>query len=85
MERRRQDRRPVDAEVRLFPKGRPELEFPGQLLDYSDRGFRAVHGQMLLSTGQDVQFRHFRAEGTARVVWNRICAGQVESGFLIVE
>ena len=31
-----------------------------------------------------MHFQHFVASGTARVMWNRIQQGRVESGFLVI-
>ncbi len=71
--------------MRLFFDDPWPLELAGWLLDYSWSGFRAAHNAVALETGQEVRFRHDQAEGTARVVWNRVLAGHVESGFLILE
>lgn len=54
-------------------------------MDVSDRGFRMAHDCVSLAAGQIVEFAHLEAAGHARVVWNRVIAGRVESGFLVVE
>ncbi len=59
--------------------------FLGSLVDYSRRGFRAVHPQTSLSAGQSVRFLHSFGEGRALVMWNRILERHVESGFLILD
>lgn len=56
----------------------------GNLLDISSSGFRAAHDCAQLFTGSTVHFEHPGGSGTARVVWNRISDGTVESGFLIL-
>jgi len=84
VEQRREPRQAVDGEVR-FLLGEGAKEVRGKLLDRSASGFRAEHNCPELTCGQLVQFR-FQAssKGVARVVWTRICAGRVETGFLII-
>ena len=55
----------------------------GKLMDVSDSGFRMAHECSALTAGQFVEFAHFEAKGRARVVWTRIVAGNVESGFVV--
>ncbi|MBI3697222.1 MAG: hypothetical protein HY238_20600 [Acidobacteria bacterium] len=71
--------------MRLFLQDPEPVEIEGRLLDYSNGGFRVAHRHSVLRAGQEVRFRHLRAEGKARVVWNRILAQRVESGFLILK
>ena len=84
-EKRREERFLTGGEVRLFLEDPAPMEIKGRLLDYSNGGFRAAHGHRVLQAGQEVRFRHFRAQGKARVVWNRILPKRMESGFLILE
>ena len=84
-EKRREERFPAEVEVRLFLEDPGPVEIEGLLLDYSNGGFRAAHQHRVLRTGQEVQFRHFQAEGKARVAWNRILPERIESGFFILE
>ena len=60
-------------------------EVHGQLVDVSESGFRMAHADASLEPGQVLSFSHREASGQARVIWNRILSGRVESGFLIVE
>jgi len=83
-DRRRQARRPLEGEVRLWIDDPAPVEFTGRLVDYSANGFRARHRRAALHSGQEVRFSHSEAEGRARVVWNRILQPHVESGFLIL-
>jgi hypothetical protein len=55
----------------------------GWLLDVSLGGFRAAH-HSILETGREVFFEFAARTGKARVVWNRVVDGQVESGFFII-
>lgn len=85
LEKRREPRQPAQGSVsfRLVeaPAGRP---IEGRLIDVSRHGFRAAHGESGLVSGQEVYFQHAAAGGRARVAWNRIVAGAVESGFFIL-
>jgi hypothetical protein len=84
-EQRKEDREPANGEV-WFALEIPDcLEFRGRLIDLSKSGFRASHPHAALSTGQKVRFRHSFGEGCALVMWNRILACHVESGFLILD
>jgi len=78
------------AELRRQAKGSVTVhtvraEIQGQLVDISDSGFRMAHGDSSLEPGQVLEFAHREAAGKARVIWNRIMSGRVETGFLIVE
>jgi hypothetical protein len=37
-----------------------------------------------LTAGKHLRFRHSGRQGIARVIWNRILEGGVESGFLVL-
>lgn len=81
-EQRREPRRAVKGNVRVSGV-RGEIE--GQLVDVSASGFRMAHAESSFEPGQVVEFGHAEAAGKARVIWNRISAGRVETGFFIVE
>jgi hypothetical protein len=83
-EQRREDRAPAKGKVQFGPAGSSSLEIQGHLVDSSKSGFRASHSHPELSAGQRIHFRHSRAEGDAIVMWTRILASHVETGFLIV-
>lgn len=83
-ERRKDQRFPASGELWLILDGPGALEIEGRLIDLSRGGFRAAHGYAGMAAGREVRFRHAGGEGKARVVWNRILAGSVESGFLIL-
>jgi hypothetical protein len=83
-ERRNEPRYAATGAVEFtVENGRPVV-FVGELMDRSQSGFRVRHTNQGLSTGQQVRFVAPSLKGTARVMWSRILAGQVESGFLIV-
>ena len=83
-DRRSEERFKADGDVSLALEEPVHQEFTGTLADYSKSGFRVVHQCPDLHSGQVVHFRHIVASGTARVMWNRIIEGKVESGFLVV-
>jgi hypothetical protein len=85
VEQRREERQPGNGEIWFVLEGPGSLEFKGRLIDSSMSGFRATHSHAALSSGQPVSFRHSRGSGRARVMWTRILAPDVESGFLIVD
>ena len=83
-EQRREARRVATGKVRVSFTD-PELsEIDGKLMDVSASGFRMAHHFAELQSGQIVEFSHVEASGRARVMWNRILAGGVETGFLVV-
>lgn len=83
-EKRAEHRFPAEGEVSIAFDDPLHQAFTGRLIDYSQSGFRVVHSCPGLATGQAVQFSHALAWGDARVVWNRILDGKVETGFIVV-
>lgn len=84
-EKRREPRRAASGMVRVRLSEPAAAEIEGRLIDVSPSGFRMTHRFPSLATGQMVEFSHVEATGRARVIWNRILAEQVETGFLVVE
>lgn len=83
-EKRVEARRPATGNVRVRFDNPEPREIAGKLLDVSLSGFRMVHDCASLHSGQVVEFAHLEATGRARVMWNRILAGGVETGFLLM-
>ena len=84
--RRSEERFDAEGEGELllsFDDSGPQ-EVRAILTDYSKSGFRAKHNYSNLETGQVVRFRRLVAWGEAKVVWNRISGGKVETGFLVL-
>ena len=81
-ELRKEPRRQAKGSVTVHTE---RAEIQGQLVDVSESGFRMAHGDASLEPGQILRFAHREAAGQARVIWNRIMSGRVETGFLIVE
>jgi hypothetical protein len=83
-EKRREHRRKASGTVRVRFTDARAREFEGRLIDISLSGFRMAHEVTSLTAGQVVEFSHPEASGQARVMWNRIIEGDVETGFLVV-
>ena len=83
-EKRREPRRKANGAVRIRLEGPTTAEIEGRLVDLSPSGFRMRHGYVALASGQTVEFSHVEAAGRARVMWNRVVGGHVETGFLVV-
>jgi hypothetical protein len=83
-ERRNAVRHKATGSVSLQVPEETEGHFEGQLLDISSTGFRAVHANNHLRSGQECDFTLPGTRGKARVVWNRITPTHVETGFLIL-
>lgn len=82
-ERRSEPRQTVTGEVLFFIES-DACRVEGTLLDVSDSGFRAVHDHVTLSRGTIVRFEHRFTIGRAKVVWNRVLDGEVQSGFSVL-
>jgi len=84
VDRRREPRRPASGPVQLRLEDEAGREMHAELVDVSHPGFRTSHRNGVLPLGAMVVFRHPEAAGRARVVWNWMHDGYVESGFVIV-
>jgi hypothetical protein len=83
-ERSKESREAADAELTLVVDDPFPAEVRGRLTDVSRSGFRACHSYPRLEPGQQVRFRYPASQGQARVMWNRILNGRVETGFLVL-
>ncbi len=84
-DKRREQRRLASGRVRVNFTDPEPREIAGKLMDVSPGGFRMEHDCASLRSGQIVKFEHAEAKGQAQVVWNRILAGGVETGFRVVD
>lgn len=82
--RRFEKRLEAEGEVLLSFDDPLHREVRAVLTDDSKSGFRAKHDYTNLETGQVIRFERPVASGRAKVVWNRISGGQVETGFLVL-
>lgn len=85
VDQRQEARRPGKGNVVVRWRSPGGQKIEGKLIDVSDSGFRMSHACSSLTAGLFVEFAHFEAKGRARVVWTRIVADSVESGFVIVK
>jgi hypothetical protein len=83
-ERRREPREEASGTAVLFVEGASTWSIEGTLLDVSDSGFRLEHSHGGLTTGTEVRFTYPGRQGRAKVCWNRIANGRVESGFFVI-
>jgi hypothetical protein len=83
-DRRKEVREAHDAELTLAIDDPFPAEVRGRLVDISRSGFRARHSYLRFEPGQQVRFRYPASQGQARVMWNRILNGRVETGFLVL-
>jgi hypothetical protein len=83
-ERRTEERRAASGEVTLWLNGAALTTVSGCLMDIAQSGFRAQHHSPTLLPGHIVEFQLAGVNGRAQVVWTRILAEHVESGFLIL-
>ena len=84
LEKRREPRQAARGTVILRLPGPHPVEIRGQLVDVSSSGFRAAYDSTPFEAGQVIEFEHSRLRGSARVIWNRIGGGQIQTGFLIL-
>jgi hypothetical protein len=83
-ELRREQRRKAEGAVRVSFANPQHIQIDGRLVDVSAGGFRMSHACTGLPAGQIVEFSHGEAAGKAQVVWNRVSAKHVETGFRVV-
>jgi hypothetical protein len=83
-ERRVEARRDANGDITLWLNGSALNAVSGRLMDIAQSGFRAQHNSPTLLPGHIVDFQLAGVNGRAQVVWTRILAEHVESGFLIL-
>jgi hypothetical protein len=84
-EKRRETRYPGRGSVLVRSESPGSRDIRGKLVDVSANGFRMAHDCTALTAGQYVEFSHVESKGRARVVWTRIVAEAVESGFVVAD
>ena len=83
-ERRSEPREEARGLVRLFTVDHERLAFEGEMLDSSPSGFRLMHANQRVSSGDEYRFESPFNAGLARVMWNRILDNAVETGFFVI-
>ncbi|MSV35851.1 MAG: hypothetical protein EXQ47_09670 [Bryobacterales bacterium] len=84
-DQRQEPRRPGKGNVVVRWSNPRAQQVEGRLMDVSDNSFRMSHECSSLTAGQFVEFAHFESKGRAQVVWTRINARAVESGFVVAK
>ena len=82
--RRSEERATHGGDILLSSEDPLHRDIHAHLIDISKNGFRAAYEFPALSPGQLVAYRHAGARGKARVMWTRIIAATIESGFLTI-
>jgi hypothetical protein len=83
-ERRRDERTPHSGEVRISFDDPHPVTIQAELIEISDRGFRASHDSRALAPGLQVEYARCGSIGRARVIWTHVLDGRCVSGFLIL-
>ncbi len=84
IERRREVRIPTTGRVEIVIDNGVHDTIEAELIDISASGFRAGHHHTRLELGDRVSFTHAKAQGEAKVMWNRVAGGSVQTGFLVL-
>lgn len=83
-DRREQPRSPASGPVELtFENPLPAI-VSAELIEISQRGFRAAHYSVALVPGLEVQYSIGGACGRARVIWTHVHGPERLSGFLVL-
>jgi hypothetical protein len=84
-ERRAEDRSPESGVLRISFQDPHSITIAAELVEISQRGFRATHDSKKLTAGLEVQYsRGDQSSGRARVIWTHILEGRCVSGFLLL-
>ena len=83
-ERRREKRETTSGQVLLTFED-TQVTVPGVLMDVSPGGFRIKHTYQEISLNQVAQIEYSDGSRRARVAWNRRLAGEIETGFMIID
>ena len=83
-DRRREERLPRSGAVEISFVDPNPVTVVAELIEVSERGFRAAHESKLLAPGLEVQYGRIGATGRARVIWTHVLDGRCVSGFLVL-
>ena len=83
-ERRREERLPRSGAIQIAFEDPNPMTVEAELIEVSERGFRAAHDSRLLTPGLEVQYRRIGGTGRARVIWTHVLDERCVSGFLIL-
>jgi hypothetical protein len=82
-ERRHEQRAPESGAVEILFEDPGPVTVRGELIEVSDRGFRAAHDVKALAPGLEVHYTRAGASGRACVIWTHVLEGRCVSGFLV--
>jgi hypothetical protein len=83
-DRRQEERSLLSGRVEIFFDDPNPVTVEGELIETSERGFRAKHDSSVVVPGLEVRFRRAGVSGRARVIWTHVLEGRSVSGFLIL-
>jgi len=84
-DRRNEERSPHSGTIRITFEDPNPVTLKAELIEISERGFRATHDSNALAPGLEVRYARRGSSGRARVIWTHVLEGQCVSGFLILE
>jgi hypothetical protein len=83
-ERRREERLPRSGAIQIAFEDPNPVTVKAELIEVSERGFRAAHDSKLLAPGLEVEYRGSGGSGRARVIWTHVLDERCVSGFLVL-
>jgi hypothetical protein len=83
-ERRSEGRSPQSGAIEISFADPNPMTVSAELIEVSERGFRALHDSRLLTVGLEVRYTRSGSSGMARVIWTHVLDGRCVSGFLIL-
>ena len=83
-ERRREERLPRSGTIHIAFADPNPVTVEAELIEVSERGFRAAHDSRLLAPGLEVEYRRTGGSGRARVIWTHVLDERCVSGFLVL-
>jgi len=83
-DRRQEERLPLSGWIELSFDDPTPVTVEAELIETSERGFRAAHRSSALTPGLEVHFSRTSASGRARVIWTHVLEGRQVSGFLVL-
>jgi len=84
-ERRNETRSPQSGAVRIVFEDPNPITVEAELIEVSERGFRAAHDSRILTPGLEVRYARNGSIGRARVIWTHVLEDRCVSGFLILQ
>jgi hypothetical protein len=84
VDRRAEQRSPKSGAIRISFEDPNLIVIEAQLIEVSEKGFRASHDSRLLVPGLKVRYQDGDSIGQARAIWTQVSEGRYVSGFLIL-